>query len=134
MTNDATPRRSHDACDHDKTPKARAACRRANKAPNAPVTPSTTPRVATTPKRAKKRDKAAQDPIAYAFKRFTNTIDVMRRQIDQHGRAVAYITTDDEGVRNVKIYAISTDGWLDCKEFSGSEFSVRLDEVTDITL
>lgn len=63
--------------------------------------------------------------------RFDAQIAQIRKDIAQYGRGVAYLTFDGREW-NSQVFEIEDDGSLFCKEYSGSEFTVSLDELDDL--
>lgn len=60
----------------------------------------------------------------------------IRGQIERNGYASAYITAPNMDLYGLfaKVFAISPDGTMDCKQYSGGEFSVNLRDVTNLAV
>jgi hypothetical protein len=58
------------------------------------------------------------------------------RRITDTGRTATAFLSYDEGNgqedRDAKVFAVDAAGYLDCKEFSGSEFTVHVSELIEV--
>jgi hypothetical protein len=68
---------------------------------------------------------------SYQMGMFEAQLQRLREDIRDYGRADAHLTFDGRDV-SAKVFDITADGNLDCKEYSGCEFSIHLDELDNI--
>lgn len=63
------------------------------------------------------------------------TLRRIETELRKNGIASAWISSPDSMgrpvTRNAKIFSIE-DGWMSCKEYSGSEFQIHIDSITEI--
>lgn len=115
---------SHANCDHPRTPKARATCRRLNASQH-----DATPRASRHPApTVKRRQRAPESP-------FRHTLDVIRRHIEQQGSLIVLMRLRSwNALELVEITYAYAEGMFDFKRDDGEEGTFGPDDLAELRL